>query len=125
MPVQTTLRDCCVNTDDGLSFRSGDGSCTNCIGERNLSMQLIIIARFFCGYFILGIIYPSSLMYALSISTTVHGFSSAEYRLNESVLAFVDEFKMFVKGGSLGVRSTPGGLPGSLDSVDITARGEL
>ena len=47
MPDQRTLRDCCVNTDDGLSFRSGDGICTNCIGKRSLNMQLIVIARCF------------------------------------------------------------------------------
>ena len=37
VPGQSTLRDCCVNTDDGLTWRSGDGSCTNCIGKRNLT----------------------------------------------------------------------------------------
>ena len=35
VPAQSTLRDCCVNTNDGLSFRSGL-SCTDCIGMRYL-----------------------------------------------------------------------------------------
>ena len=54
----------------------------------------------------------------------VHGFTSAEYRTNETVLALVDEFKLFVKGESLGVTSTLPGLPGSLASTAITATGE-
>ena len=33
MPNQSSLKDCCVNTDDGLSYKSGDGTCTDCIGE--------------------------------------------------------------------------------------------
>ena len=56
---------------------------------------------------------------------TVHGFSSVEYRVNESVLALVEEFDLFVKGGSLGVSPTLPGLPGSLSSTAVTARGEL
>ena len=66
-------------------------------------------------------------MYKLKISTTytVHGFSSVEYHVNESVLALVSEFYLFVKGGSLGVSPTLSGLPGSLSSVAVTARGEL
>lgn len=48
-----------------------------------------------------------------------------EYRVNESVLALVDEFDLFVKGGSLGIDPTLSGLPGSLTSVAVTARGEL
>ena len=28
------FRDCCMDTDDGLSWRGGDGTCTNCIGKR-------------------------------------------------------------------------------------------
>ena len=54
----------------------------------------------------------------------VHGFTSAEYRTNETVLVLVDEFKFFVKGESLGVASTLPGLPGSLASTAITATGE-
>ena len=45
--------------------------------------------------------------------------------MNESVLALVDEFNLFVKGGSLGFSPTLPGLPGSLDSAAVTARGEL
>ena len=48
-----------------------------------------------------------------------------EYRTNESVLALVEEFNLFVKGGSLGVSPTLSGLPGSLSSTALTARGEL
>ena len=48
-----------------------------------------------------------------------------EYRVNESVLALVEEFHLFVKGGSLGVSPTLSGLPGSLGSEAVTARGEL
>ena len=48
-----------------------------------------------------------------------------EYHVNESVPALRDKFKLFVKGGSLGVDPTLSGLPGSLSSVNITARGEL
>ena len=47
-----------------------------------------------------------------------------EYRTNETVLTVVDEFKLFVKGESLGVASTLSGLPGSLASTAITATGE-
>ena len=45
--------------------------------------------------------------------------------MNESVLALVDEFHLFVKGASLGVSPTLPGLPGSLSDVAVTARGEL
>jgi len=47
-----------------------------------------------------------------------------EYRTNESVLALVEDFKMFVKGETLGVQPTLPGLPGSISSVAVTARGE-
>jgi len=33
VPHVTALGLCCVFTDDGLSWRGGDGTCTNCIGE--------------------------------------------------------------------------------------------
>ena len=64
------------------------------------------------------------LLYALNIFITVHGFSSVEYRVNES-LALVDEFSLFVKGGTLGVSPTLSGLPGSISSEAVTAKGEL
>ena len=48
-----------------------------------------------------------------------------EYRVNESFSALVEEFDLFVKGGSLGVSPTLSGLPGSLGSEAVTARGEL
>ena len=65
------------------------------------------------------------LLYALNIFITVHGFSSVEYHVNES-LALVDEFSLFVKGGSLGVSPTLYyGLPGSISSEAVTAKGEL
>ena len=35
VPGQSSLKDCCVNTDKGLSWMSGDGTCTNCIGKWN------------------------------------------------------------------------------------------
>ena len=44
--------------------------------------------------------------------------------MNENILAIVDEFHLFVKGGSLGVYATLSGLPGSLSSTAVTARGE-
>ena len=46
-----------------------------------------------------------------------------EYHVNESVQALVDEFSLFVKGGLLGVDPTLSGLPGSISSVAVTARG--
>ena len=46
-----------------------------------------------------------------------------EYRVNESVQALVNEFGLFVKGGSLNVEPTLSGLPGSISSVAVTARG--
>ena len=55
----------------------------------------------------------------------VHGFSLSEYRTNESVLALVDDFQLFVKGGSLGVAPTLSGLPGSLTAESVTALGEF
>ena len=48
-----------------------------------------------------------------------------EYRVNESVQALVNEFGLFVKGGSLNVEPTLSGLPGSISSVAVTARGGL
>ena len=33
-PGTGTLRECCVDTDEGLSWRSGDESCIVCIGKR-------------------------------------------------------------------------------------------
>ena len=47
-----------------------------------------------------------------------------EYHVNESVFV-VEEFDLFVKGASLGVSPTLSGLPGSLGSTAVTARGEL
>ena len=46
-----------------------------------------------------------------------------EYRVNEGVLALVDEFSIFVKGGSLGTAPTLSGLPGSIRSDAVTAKG--
>ena len=48
-----------------------------------------------------------------------------EYHVDESVLALVGNFSLFVKGGSLGIAPTLSGLPGSIGNVAITARGEL
>jgi len=39
--------------------------------------------------------------------------------------ALVEEFALFVKGGSLGVNPTLSRLPASLGSTTATARGEL
>ena len=55
----------------------------------------------------------------------VHGFNLSEYRNNESVLALVDDFQLFVKGESLGVAPTLSGLPGSLVAESVTALGEF
>ena len=46
-----------------------------------------------------------------------------EYHVNESVLAIVEEFDLFIKGGSLGVAPTLPGLPGSISNVADTAKG--
>jgi len=48
-----------------------------------------------------------------------------EYHVNESDLVLVDEFSLFVKGGSLNVEPTLPGLPGSIRSVAVTAKGGL
>ena len=45
-----------------------------------------------------------------------------EYRVNESVMV-LDEFRLFVKGGSLGTAPTLSGLPGSIRSDAVTAKG--
>ena len=65
-------------------------------------------------------------MHVLKISSCfkVHGFTSVEYYTNESVLALVQEFRMFVKGETLGVQPILSGLPGSIGSVAVTARGK-
>lgn len=62
-------------------------------------------------------------MYAL-IFFAVHGFTSTRYKVNESAPAIVDEFKLFVKGESLGLAHTPPRLPGLLRSISDTAMGE-
>ena len=43
MPAQSTLKNCCVNTDDGLSFMNGDGSCTMCIGKKCSCKVLFLV----------------------------------------------------------------------------------
>ena len=48
-----------------------------------------------------------------------------EYQVNESVPNLVEEFDLFIKGGSLGVAPTLPGLPGSISSVADTAKGEF
>ena len=48
-----------------------------------------------------------------------------EYHIKEDALTLVQEFDLFVKGGSLGVVPTLPGLPGSINSVADTARGKL
>ena len=53
----------------------------------------------------------------------VHGFTAVDYRVNESVLALVQEFKFFVKGESLGIDPFLAGLPGRIMSMDVTTRG--
>ena len=45
--------------------------------------------------------------------------------MNESVLALVGEFSLFVKGASLSINATLSGLPGSLNSDAVTAQGEF
>ena len=46
-----------------------------------------------------------------------------EYHVNESDMVLVDEFSLFVKGESLGVEPTLPGLPGTIGSVAVTAKG--
>ena len=48
-----------------------------------------------------------------------------EYHVNESDLVLVGEFSLFVKGESLNVEPTLPGLPGSIRSVAVTAKGGL
>ena len=48
-----------------------------------------------------------------------------EYHVNESDLVLIGEFSLFVKGESLNVEPTLSGLPGSIRSVAVTAKGGL
>ena len=48
-----------------------------------------------------------------------------EHHVNEDDIVLVEEFHLFVKGGSLGVAPTLPELPGSINSVAVTAKCEL
>ena len=48
MPDQSTFKYCCVNTDDGLSWRDGNGTCANCIGKRKY-LLILYLSHDGCG----------------------------------------------------------------------------